>query len=271
MTSLYDALYTAVTRVAAQQGAKCVIAFTDGYDNYSQCSSDDVVTLATRYHVPIFIVGFSGADASTMYSIASQTGGRYYDIDDIYNMEEIYKDIYRQEKEMYLVEFTDESGGKMTDEINLLAGYHSAEYGGESYCDFQPNLLISVDGANLYTSGPEATVESYLKGFDDAMSYQDFSYISDYLKKDSNIYKSQKEYVKKGISESLDSYEIVDVDYSGKKKCIVTTRETYYVQRQGEPLELMTQQCQYQLKKTSDGWKMTDFAGPVEVLSRIND
>jgi hypothetical protein len=159
----------------------------------------------------------------------------------------------------------------MTDEINLLAGYHSAEYGGESYCDFQPNLLISVDGANLYTSGPEATVESYLKGFDDAMSYQDFSYISDYLKKDSNIYKSQKEYVKKGISESLDSYEIVDVDYSGKKKCIVTTRETYYVQRQGEPLELMTQQCQYQLKKTSDGWKMTDFAGPVEVLSRIND
>ena len=34
MTSLYDALYTAVTRVAAQNGAKCVIAFTDGNDKH---------------------------------------------------------------------------------------------------------------------------------------------------------------------------------------------------------------------------------------------
>ena len=33
MTSLFDALYTSVERVAAQSGAKCVIAFTDGDDN----------------------------------------------------------------------------------------------------------------------------------------------------------------------------------------------------------------------------------------------
>lgn len=33
MTSLYDALYTSVVRVASQRGAKCVIAFTDGLDN----------------------------------------------------------------------------------------------------------------------------------------------------------------------------------------------------------------------------------------------
>ncbi len=38
MTSLYDALYTAVERVATQTGARCVIAFTDGNDNYSNCT-----------------------------------------------------------------------------------------------------------------------------------------------------------------------------------------------------------------------------------------
>ena len=43
MTSLYDALYTAVERVAAQNGARCVIAFTDGNDNYSNCTKEDVV------------------------------------------------------------------------------------------------------------------------------------------------------------------------------------------------------------------------------------
>ncbi|MEI3209502.1 MAG: VWA domain-containing protein [Lachnospiraceae bacterium] len=36
--SLYDALYTSVERVAAQNGARCVIAFTDGQDNHSNCS-----------------------------------------------------------------------------------------------------------------------------------------------------------------------------------------------------------------------------------------
>ena len=40
MTSLYDALYTAVERVATQSGARCVIAFTDGNDNYSDCSGN---------------------------------------------------------------------------------------------------------------------------------------------------------------------------------------------------------------------------------------
>lgn len=271
MTSLYDALYTAVTRVASQQGAKCVIAFTDGCDNYSDCTSQDVISIAQRYRVPIFIVGVGGEDYSDISNIALQTGGRYYSVYDIDNMASIYEEIYRQEKEMYLIEFTDTAGNNLSDEVSIIAGYHSAEYGGECYYDFQPNLLISVESANVYTSGPEATVESYLKGFDDAMTEQDFSYISDYLKTDSNIYNSQKEYVKKGFSEKLDSYEIVSVDYMDEENCVVTTRETFYVQKPGEPLQLMTQQCQYKLEKGSDGWKMSDFAGAVNVLSRINN
>ena len=87
MTSLYDALYTAVGRAASQTGARCVIAFTDGLDNYSQCSADDVINLANRYHIPVFIIGIGDADYSGVKELAEQTGGKYYNSQDVYGME----------------------------------------------------------------------------------------------------------------------------------------------------------------------------------------
>lgn len=62
MTSLYDALYTAVERVATQTGARCVIAFTDGNDNYSNCTPQDVIDVAKRYHIPVFIIGIGSVN-----------------------------------------------------------------------------------------------------------------------------------------------------------------------------------------------------------------
>lgn len=100
----------------------------------------------------------------------------------------------------------------------------------------------------------------YMKAFDNAMTESDFCYISDYLKAGSPIYKTQKKYVEKDISEQLESYEIVNTKYSkNKKQRVVTTRETYYVQKTGEPLNLMTQQCKYKLVLDYGEWKMTFY------------
>jgi len=270
MTSLYDALYTAVIRVAAQPGAKCVIAFTDGYDNYSNSTYSEVIEVAQRYHVPIFVIGIGYVDEYEIEEITSQTGGEFYNTMDITSMNEIYEEIYKAEKELYVIEYKDDESGEFMDETDILVGYHSEEYGGNDEFTYVPNILLSVDGPAFYEDGPEAVVEAYMEGFDDAMTYSDFSYISDYLLEDSNIYKSQEKYVTRDITETLDSYEIVSVDYYGSDECIVTTRETYYVQMAGEPLQLLTQECQYIVIKDNDKWKLTDFAAPVEVLLRIN-
>ena len=270
MTSLYDALYTSVVRVAAQPGAKCVIAFTDGLDNYSNCTSDEVITIAKRYHVPIFIIGIGSSSDYNAQNIATQTGGRYYSVNDINSMEEIYKEIYREQKEMYLIEFVDDNDGNVTDSVDIIVGYNSKTHGGNCNFTYTPNILLSVDSSAFYKDGPEAVVEAYMKAFDDAMTNRDFSYISDYLKKNSNIYNMQEKYVQRGIDESLVSYEIVDVTYNNSNESIVTTRETFYVQAKNEPLYLMTQQCKYIVVYENNEWKITDFAGSVEVLSRIN-
>ena len=268
-TSLYDALYTAVERTAAQSGARCVMAFTDGQDNYSDCTRDDVVDAAQRYHVPVFIIGIGDADYSDASYIAQQTGGVYYNIHDVYSMESIYDEIYQMEKDLFLVEFKDNTGAAVSDVSNIETGYHSIEYGGSCSYSYTPNVLLNVRSSSFYQDGPEAVVERYLRGFADAVTESDFSYISDCLKPGSAIYKEQQSYVLRDIEEQLDSFEIVSVDYSGGQNCVVLARETYFVQVSGQPLQLMTQECQYALEETGGQWKMTAFVGKVRVLSRI--
>lgn len=195
MTVFYDALYTAVNKVAARSGAKCVIAFTDGLDNDSSCTGSDVISLAQRYHVPIFVIGIGYDDFSDVRTIAEQTGGSYYDVSDVFDMGDIYQQIYMQEKQLYLLEFEDSSSVELFSESSIVAGYHTAEYGGDVDYAYTPHTLVSTDDAGMFTNGPEAVVAAYMSAFADAMTYQDFSYIKPYLKAKSPIAATQKKYV----------------------------------------------------------------------------
>ncbi|MDO4622007.1 MAG: VWA domain-containing protein [Eubacteriales bacterium] len=270
MTALFDALYTAVQRTAAQSGAKCVIAFTDGKDNYSAISASEVIACAQRYNIPIFIIGIGDVDTYELTQICSQTGGKYYSINEISSMESIYAEIYRAEKELYLVEFEDSTRLEMTDESDIHVYYRSNYYSGDTTYHYKPNILISASNDNVYKSGPESVVEKYIRGFATAMTTSDFANIEPYLLPGSNIYNTQRSYIQQNISERLDSCEIVSTVYNGNDRCIVTTRETYYVQKPGKHLELMTQECQYIVVQSGGTWYLQDFASNVNVLFRIN-
>lgn len=269
MTSLYDALYASVERMAAQDGARCVIAFTDGDDNYSSCTMDDVIEVANRYRVPVFIIGIGSVDASGVQAICDATGGAYYSIASVGSMAELYDSIYRMEKELYLLEFTDTTGASVSDAASIQVGYAGADYTGSCSYSYTPNVLLSAESSTIFMDGPEATVERYLKNFDDAMTYTDFSRISDCLKPGSAIYTEQEAYVTRGISEELDSYEISPASYSDDAHATVSTRETFYVQVPGKSLQLMTQECTYALERVGDTWLMTSFVD-LEVTNRIN-
>lgn len=268
MTSLYDALYTAVERVATQTGARCVIAFTDGNDNYSSCSFQDVIDAAKRYHVPVFIIGIGSINSNEISQIASQTGGAYYNIGAVNSMQNIYDEIYQMEKELYLVEFEDNTGATVKDTAQIEAGYHSLEYGGKCRYSYTPNVLLNPDSTSIYKDGPEAVVEKYLKNFPQAVTDSNFSLISDCMKSGSPIYNEQQKYVQRDIDETLDSYELIDTKYNGDDYCVISTRETYYVQVKGKALQLMTQECKYSVEKEGKEWKMTSFVD-LKVTSRI--
>ena len=100
------------------------------------------------------------------------------------------------------------------------------------------------------------------------MNKSDFSLISGYLKNGSPIYTEQEKYVLRDITERLDSYELTDVSYADANNCVISTRETYYVQVKGKPLQLMTQECKYNVENQGDKWQLTSFAD-INVVSRI--
>lgn len=104
-TALYDALYTGVQNAAARPGANCVICFTDGIENASSHSLDEVISLAKKLNVPVYLIGTSEADANTLNEIATATNGHCWTIDQLPDMKEILNTISQDQRNLYTVEY----------------------------------------------------------------------------------------------------------------------------------------------------------------------
>lgn len=144
-TALYDALYVAVCQAAEQEGAKCVIAFTDGYDNVSVKTSDEVISVANKYGVPVYIIGIGyDVDVNELNYISEETGGFYQSIDDGKDMQDIYNKIYRENKELYLIEYTtNQTDSEAIQELYLT--YSGDDCFMRSTTEFQPSVMQTKD------------------------------------------------------------------------------------------------------------------------------
>lgn len=222
LTKLYDTLIEAVQIVLPQSGAKCVIAFTDGYDNRSASSVQDVIDYANLYQVPIFIIGI-GSDVETdvLRNIAESTGGFYKSVDYVdSSFEDIYSEIYRVQKEIYCLEYlaTDDN---MNKEQDISIYVHNRENGGQAECQY----TASYDYFGIL-------LQQYLTSYLDALEEGKFSVMKDagYMSPDGGIAKEMKPYIKKNkdtLEEQLLSCMITDIEYVDKDTYVVKTEEVY--------------------------------------------
>lgn len=149
-TALYDALYVAVCKAAEEDGAKCVIAFTDGYDNVSTKTENDVITASRMYGIPVYLIGIGDeADLASLQQISSTADGYYYNIYDSSMMQEIYNSIYKKNKELYLIEYTARTADKNAFQ-NLYLTYDDGTVFMRCQSDFQPSQLLAKE--QEYTS-----------------------------------------------------------------------------------------------------------------------
>lgn len=145
-TALYDALNDGITSAARQIGAGCVIAFTDGIDNMSTSTSEDVIEYAVKCGIPVYIIGV-GPDVyeTTLRDIASRTGGQYWFIDDLLDLSAIYAAVYEQEKGMYVITYeADEVSGRYAArafEVNLA----DTDWVGSCTGSFAPNEITDPE------------------------------------------------------------------------------------------------------------------------------
>lgn len=142
MTALYDALAEGITNAKNQGGARCVIAFTDGYDNESSYTPDQIIAMAQNYSVPVFIIGAGDVDSYTLQRIATSTGGYYWDIYDLYDMNDILRQIYSEQKDMYCIEYITDSAAGQYDERAIEYIIYDGDYGCSSGDVFTPVKTI---------------------------------------------------------------------------------------------------------------------------------
>lgn len=108
-TALYDALYEGVANAGNRTGSNCVIAFTDGIENSSSHTLDEVISLATEKAVPIYLIGSSESDLDTLQQIADETKGYLWDISSISDMGEVLEKINSRQKNLYTIEYTSDA------------------------------------------------------------------------------------------------------------------------------------------------------------------
>ncbi len=154
MTSLYDALYASINQIATSEGAKCVIAFTDGMDNDSQLSYQAVKDLAQRYKIPVYIIGIgSSFDSSILQDIADSTGGFYRNITDASYMADIYQDIFREQKSQYLIEYKTSESSKESVIRNLYLRYMSGSMMIRNTYSYNPQELLEASEGGAINQG----------------------------------------------------------------------------------------------------------------------
>lgn len=152
-TAFYDAVYDGITHAALQGGARCVIAFTDGMDNESRYTPNEVISYALAKQVPVYIIGVGGSvEESTLERIALNTGGQYWFIDDLYDLEEIFGQVYTQQKELYLVEYVSDSALDAYAARDLTVQVSGGGHRGSDNMSFTPVPSINDGGGTGHTN-----------------------------------------------------------------------------------------------------------------------
>ncbi len=177
-TALYDAIYSGVLQTYEEDGAKCVIAFTDGAENASSYEFGDVVDIARNTGIPVYIIGIGDDDydAEPLHNLASACSGRYYSADDS-DIEEVLKDIYisiyTEQQNYYVVDYTSKDKNNKTSFRDLVVDTSdSAAYSGHCERSYVPEADISGAFSSGYMdkdeilsfSSSRALTEADIKG-----------------------------------------------------------------------------------------------------------
>lgn len=135
-----------------ENGAKCVIAFTDGQENNSRSDKDYVIEKAQQYDIPVYIIGIgSGVDSRDLQDIADQTGGFYRNISSITSMESIYKEIYEAQKSMYVLQYGTQKKNKEKLLREIYIRYSDYSYKIRTQASYTPSEY-KIDGFVFYDS-----------------------------------------------------------------------------------------------------------------------
>lgn len=93
MTAFYDALIVGIKQLKSSDGLNVLVALTDGNDNMSKKNYKDVISLAKKMAIPIYIIGLGDVNEDSLRKLAEATDGQFFYANSASSLTEIYKKI----------------------------------------------------------------------------------------------------------------------------------------------------------------------------------
>ena len=232
-TKLYDTIIYGVQDVSGQEGAKCVIAFTDGHDEHSYNSPEQVIEVVSRYRIPVFIVRVGDTSSSSrdsvLQQIAQASGGSFKNLQQFStDMNDFYNQIYRQLKEYYVVEYEADSMMDIMTTKQIDVYIQNGDKGGEAVGTANP-------GTELFDSLLGSYLRSYIYDMNNHYYDRLREYVDDTVAPDDtkSIQWQMKKQVSGGFNnvaaETLMDYSITGIQVLNEDTVHMKTSENYEV------------------------------------------
>ena len=192
MTCLYDALSISLSNINTQSGAKCIVAFTDGYDTKSYYNYNSVLDLAKSYNIPIYLIGIgelSPEYEEILTNISEVTNAYYRNINESniqQEMSQIYGDISKRQNTLYYIDYTDKNKNK-SEKRELYLEYNDGNTiirNKIEYPEIPEDKAVEIPNNELYKDGKKAAVASFIREsnikYFESMNKRDISLVKDF-------------------------------------------------------------------------------------------
>jgi VWFA-related protein len=111
-TALYDTLVFTLYYFNGIKGQRTILLLSDGKDEGSRFTWEQALEFARRAGVTIYTIGLGGeVEKKKMKTLAEETGGRAYFLDDASRLDEIYASIEEELRSQYLIAYQSSHGG----------------------------------------------------------------------------------------------------------------------------------------------------------------
>lgn len=278
-TALYDALNTSLVETSRQSGAKCVIAFTDGQDNKSSTTPEQVVDLSRKLSIPIYIVGIGDqVQNDILTNLSERTGGYFISINDIYKLKDIYEEIFNKQKEQYVLSFNTANTDRDNKFRNLSLELGS-KYLGTGESSYVPKYLIdpTINPNNGYSqdyklSDIEKSIYNYQYSFVKAVDNGDFNHWAPYIDRNSSLFKQQSDlidsYKSQGIKLKLLFFSIDSIRKINDNQYEMVVFEKFYITYRDRKPSYKDYKNTYTVTKVNGEFKVSELSD-IQTISDI--
>jgi Ca-activated chloride channel family protein len=101
LTALYDAMLTGLNQLNTGDGVNVLVILTDGQNNKSKSTWNDVTEKAIFLDIPIYIIGLGKVNKDTLQMIADRTNGQFIYTETSKSFSEIYTRISKEIQSFY--------------------------------------------------------------------------------------------------------------------------------------------------------------------------